>query len=260
MSAFDNFSSAISPLTIFQKNTKFLIPEDEHYNPLTLTDPNYLFVGPVFYKRLEARNFQWEEQIKKRIGTKKVIYVTFGGTGFGTTLFSKLLRLLIKSGFFVIASGGTVIDGRKIDTSSRDLLFQQFLPGMSASYLADVVVSHGSYGTIMQALYSERPIICIPFSFEQFLHATRVVESGIGLSTTKWQLNNYLSVNSRHFQAKAESLDPQVIVNMVKEILSNPKYKKNATLFKQELQSENGAVLAARIIEKEVEEPRFPSL
>ena len=243
-----NFKVSTPSFKRFLKEKVFIIPEFENYNNLRKITPNFNFVGPIINQSFEGRYKQWEEKIKQRIGNKKTIYLTFGGTGFAQDLFENLIKNLLKLGFFVIASTGTSIIKEEIKIKNENLILEKFISGMSASYLADVIVSHGSYGTITQAILSGKPIVCIPFNIDQVFHSERAELLGIGFSTFKWSLRNWIG-DSKSIHYDAENANVDLITNKVKELIDNFKYSSAVKKIQHNVNLENGAKKSARIIE-----------
>lgn len=237
----------LSPQDFLEK-VNYIIPEPKEYNIIRKYHPNVYYVGPIVHKKFETRDLAWERQTKKLIGNKKAVYITFGGTGYGQRLFVNLIKRFLSQGFFVIATTGTAIKIGKILIKNKNLILKRFIPGMSATHIADAVVSHGSYGTIVHAILSEKPIVCIPFNLDQLFHSVKINDLGIGATTMKWGLHHFI-LDPKKVQDEAEKTKVDVVVKKVREVLTNPKYKKKVSEFARLLKGKNGAAASARIIE-----------
>ncbi len=233
----------------FLEKVNYIIPEPKEYNVIKKYNPNVYYAGPIIHKKFEVRDLAWEKATKKLIGAKKAVYITFGGTGFGQKLFVNLIKRALFEGFFVIATTGTAINKAKISIKNKNLILKRFVSGMSATRLADAVVSHGSYGTIVHAILNEKPIVCIPFNPDQIFHSVKIQDLGIGTTTMKWGLHHFI-LDPKKVQEEAEKTNVEEVIKKVREVLINPKYKKKVQEFAKLLRGKSAAAAAARIIER----------
>ncbi|MDO8610421.1 MAG: glycosyltransferase [bacterium] len=237
-------------LTIDQalSSIPIIIPEIIEYNHLKKYLPNFHFVGPIVCKNIEAKDTIFEKKIIKKAHGKKIIYVTFGGTGFGKNVLKRLVEKLVQKGYFVILATGIIIEVKELKHITNNLYIKRFVPGFSACHVADIIVSHGSYGTVTQALYCGKPIIIIPFNLDQMFHALKVQELKVG--------KGLITIRPLHFfmdwkaqQKTAENLNPKKVIDAIEEVITDKKYKNNAENFSSKLKNLNGAQKAAKIIE-----------
>ena len=97
---------------------------------------------------------------------------------------------------------------------------------------ACLIVHQGGIGTLAQSVYAEKPVLVVPFGFDQFDNGERVTKLGIGRTLSR---ENY----------KAETAMPTF-----KELLSESKYAINAEKIVSSLMKENGTENACDVIEQ----------
>lgn len=223
-----------------------IIPEIKEYNPLRKYSSNMYFVGPIIYEPIEKRDLELERHMEQLSRGKKVIYLTFGGTGFGKKLLVDLIKLLTTEYFVIIASGNILEEDEII--KNKNVFGRKFIPGFSAAKVADIIVSHGSYGTTIQALHWGKPIVAIPFNLDQVYHGLKIQERHIGITLS--------SVSPHHFfmdfdtqQKIAERFDPMKIYHAIQKVLNKKRYSQNAKSLQPLFQNLDGAKKAVEIIQ-----------
>ncbi|MBC7926490.1 MAG: hypothetical protein H7039_12605 [Bryobacteraceae bacterium] len=95
-----------------------------------------------------------------------------------------------------------------------------------------VVVHQGGIGTTAQALRAGRPMLVVPFGFDQPDNAERVRKLGTGLSLP------------------IEKYVPETAATMLAELLENPAYSSKAASVSKQVKLEDGAEKAAAAIEQ----------
>lgn len=223
-----------------------IVPEFKKYNPLRKYLPNIHFVGPILYDKIEKRDLKLEKRLEKLTKKKQVVYLTFGGTGFGKSLLKKLINMLTKK-YFVILATGNIIKESEVK-ENKNLFVRKFIPGFSAAKIADIVVSHGSYGTVVQALHWGKPIVCIPFNLDQVYHGLKVQEFGVGKTLSSVSPHHFL-MNFDQQQRLAENFDPLKISKAIDMVINDKNYQKNAKKISTLFQDLDGAQKATNIIQ-----------
>ncbi len=224
-----------------------IIPEVKEYAPLRTYLSTFHFVGPIVYRKIEARDRFLEIRLKKLSHGKKTIYLTFGGTGFGKKLLVRLAKGFVTKGYFVMVATGNIADPEELDLPRGHAYTSRFIPGFSACNIADIVVCHGSYGTITQALYWGKPTVSLPFNLDQVIHALRTEELHAGISLIKYRLHHFL-IDWVTQQREAENFPADTIIRETERVLRDKSYKKGAQKFSRHLQDLGGAKKAAQII------------
>lgn len=129
--------------------------------------PNFYTSEPIF-SNPEIGNAQDITRYKQFIGSKKSVYISFGGTGYSPTMIKKLIKKLLASDFAVICSRGTILKSGDLE-QHPNLLIEDFIPGIAAALSVDAIISHGSQGTVEQALITNTPLIALPFNLDQIM-------------------------------------------------------------------------------------------
>jgi hypothetical protein len=138
-------------------------------------------VEPLFWKGFEGNMPDWLHTIKPN---GRTIYLTFGGTGYDSEKLIKLSTSLVNLGFRVLVSASHIASVTSFP-KHKDLYVEKYLPGLEVSRRVDLVVCHGGYGTMMQAVLSGKPVVAIPFNPDQLIHAYRFQELGLAKSVVK---------------------------------------------------------------------------
>ena len=114
----------------------------------------------------------------------------------------------------------------------NDLLIIDYVAYEKLFPQACLIVHQGGIGTLAQSLRAQRPILVVPFGFDQFDNGERVERLGVG----KWLARKNYSV---------EKATP-----VIEELLSQPNYKARAKEIGKVIQFEDGAKNACDVIER----------
>ena len=96
---------------------------------------------------------------------------------------------------------------------------------------ACLIVHQGGIGTLAQSLVAQRPLLIVPFGFDQFDNGERVKKLGIG---------NYI---------KRQDYTVEQVTPIIRELLNNKCYQTAATSIGKVIQLEEGANKASNVIE-----------
>jgi len=97
---------------------------------------------------------------------------------------------------------------------------------------ASVIVHHGGVGTSTEALRAGRPMLVVPHGFDQPDNAARLQRLGVAL----------ILPASRYRAARA--------VTLLQQLASEPRYRQKAEEAAYAMRNENGAIVAADVIER----------
>lgn len=97
---------------------------------------------------------------------------------------------------------------------------------------ACAIVHQGGIGTLAQSLCAQRPILVVPFGFDQFDNGERIEKLGVGKCLSR---NNYT----------LETATP-----VIEDLLSQTRYKERAEAIGKVIKSEDGAANASDTIER----------
>ncbi|WP_456443336.1 glycosyltransferase [Caldithrix abyssi] len=157
----------------------YLIPSSEQIEPVDGRRDDVLFCGPL------TENYRGDQKIPFFDLPVDVprIYVTAGGGAnrFGQqAFFEALLKIFDRRDFKVLVSTGGLYSAKNLNGQSTNVLFVDWIDGMSAIRKSDLVIHHGGYGSMMETLSAAKPSIVIPFHSEQEGNGRRLKELQVG--------------------------------------------------------------------------------
>lgn len=174
------------------------------------------------------------QNIKSLKPDGKTVYLTFGGTGFDGEKLISLSNAIVKKGYRVLVSSSIIAEIENFPKHDKLLPFK-FVDGKKASEIADLIVCHGGYGTMMQAMLAGKPVVAIPYNFSQLIHSLRFQELGLGKCVSKkslWSIIYLIFNRWERFEKSAKKVQTQAILNNIEEVMQNyDKYKKRIEKF-----------------------------
>lgn len=114
----------------------------------------------------------------------------------------------------------------------KEILAVEYIPYSEIFAHAAAIVHSGGIGTTAQALYSGRPMLVVPYGFDQPSNAARIVNLGVGRTITP---------NIYNAQTAAQELA---------NLLDNKQYAEKAQQISQQLHQEDGVGQACNAIEQ----------
>ena len=106
----------------------------------------------------------------------------------------------------------------------------RYLPATNVNEMADIAVTHGGQGTVQNSIWAGKPLIGVPFQFEQQGNLEMVARAGVGI---KIPMVEYTS---------------ERLLREIKRVADNPKYLQSAQKISSLFKSQNGAENSAQII------------
>jgi len=234
------------------RKMNYIIPEPDFY--LTPRDKklNYYHTGFIAWKGFNVSAPEWIKNINP---DGKTVYLTFGGTGFDKGKLISLANTLVDKGYRVVVSTSTIADPEDFP-KKNGLFVARFLPGEEMSRRVDIVICHGGYGTMMDAIRGGAPILAIPFNADQIIHSARMQELGIArnLGSLKiFDLKAAFLFDWKYFEKKAKKIEIVFIVSELRRMFKNiEKYKESIKNFNEKYPNFDGAKQVADIIENKV--------
>lgn len=234
----------------WMQGIEYFVPEPADYMPAVSKAIQVHHVGSLSWYKFNNTVPPWLESIHP---DGKTIYLSFGGTGFDKKKPIELSTALLDAGYRVIVSTGRISNPADYPTHPH-LFVEQFLPGDKISSKVDLVLCHGGYGTMMDAIQHHVPVLAIPFNPDQILHAARMQELGVARSMFKLSFHDLYAVFTfkwARIEDKGKRVKTQDVLTAVKEMFANrAKYKQALHDFNTTFQTESGAHRAADIIER----------
>lgn len=125
---------------------------------------------------------------------------------------------------------GPTLDSKQFKIPSN-VVVRQSVPHAQVFPQASAVVTHGGHGTVIRALASGVPVVCIPFGRDQPGNAARVVSNGVGLKLSK-------------------KADVAAIRQAIQRVISEPQFRQKAQQLGQQIVAESGSTLALETLEQ----------
>jgi len=232
------------------KKIFWILSEPSFYFPPFSKNLNLSYVGPLSWNGFQNNIPHWLSSIKPN---GKTIYVTFGGTGFDKKKLIDLSILLINHSYRVIVSSGTIAYPEDFPKKSN-LYVSRFLPGKEISKRVDLMICHGGYGTMIEAIQNNTPVLSVPFNPDQIIHGWRMQELGVVKCLFKVSLPDLKEIftfNWKQIEEKGKKLNIETVAKEAENILQNIHTYKTALInFNKKYPYKNGAKQAADIIEQ----------
>ncbi|RJR14718.1 hypothetical protein C4579_04360 [Candidatus Microgenomates bacterium] len=235
----------------FVTNMRYIVPEIPTYLPNVKQNLTISHVGLLEWSGFAQLTAPvWLSKIKRN---GKTVYITFGGTGFAKEKLIKLATTLVNQGFCVIVSCSSIAEPTDFPKHSN-LFVAKYLPGEEVTKRVDAVICHGGYGTMMQAVKAQTPVVAIPFNPDQLLHALRFDELSLSKCILTIDLAWCLSVvklDWKNLLGMGKQIPIETITSALNEVLSKKeKYAGAMQKFAQEMSKYRGPILAADAVEK----------
>lgn len=228
-------------------NETIIVPEPVGYLPSSLSNRIH-YVGYTRWNGFN-NNPPWLKSIKP---DGKTIYLTFGGTGYDSKKLTDLSEKLIEKGYRVIVSSSNI--AKPDDFIKHDNLYvEKFLPGLEVCKRVDLVVCHGGVGTLFQALMAAKPVLIVPFNPDQYIHAFRFQELGLGKCVTNASIAQLLKIDWDHFLSLGRFLQLDKVLKAIDRLmLEKNSYKKALEEYREKFTKIDGTEEAARLIKEMV--------
>lgn len=133
---------------------------------------NHHFIGPILWSPPVAEPDWWPRIPRER----PILYVTLGSSGQARLLPAVLEALAALPVTVLLAGGGHPLP----DPPPPNLLAAEYLPGLEAARLAQLVICNGGSPTSHQALAAGVPVLGLPSNLDQFLNMQAVEACGAG--------------------------------------------------------------------------------
>lgn len=235
----------------WMQNVEYFVPEPSFYMPGVSEQLDVHYVSPLSWHNFARQTPNWLADIQPN---GKTIYLSFGGTGFDKQKPIQISKALIDAGYRVIVSTGNISDMHNYPTNPN-LFVERFLPGNIVSSKVDLVLCHGGYGTSMDAIQHNVPVLAIPFNPDQILHAARMQELGLAKSLYKLHFLDIFHIFTFHWkyiEDKGKAVENSEIVSAVQDMLGNiAHYTKSLRDFNMKYPNMSGASEVADLIESD---------
>lgn len=216
----------LNSLYDFLRGDLTLVADIPQFCSMEKLPPDVKYIGPLIWEGTDERIPQFVKNINP---AEKLIYVTLGNTGKAALAKWAYDAFAEAEGYkIVITTGGFVGLGEL--RFPEHFFVTKFIPGSEVLKRASFCIHCGGNGTTYQALAQGVPAVVVPFNTDQLINAHLVKKHGVGIPLS------------------ASGLAGQKLMEAVKELDENPRYRENARRFQEILKKWNGQWRAAEEI------------
>ena len=192
-----------------------------------------------------ARTFRpgvaWTAQQVERdeawdFGDRPIVYATLGTEFFDAGVMRRVVGAVVAVGAAAVVTTGPSHDPGTIETGSATVVVRRWIDQDRLLPHVAVVISHGGAGTVSGALCHGVPLVVVPRGADQFAHARRVEELGVGIAVSPAALESQLD-------------------DVVASVLCDPRFADAARDIARETARLPGVDAAARVVERIGVEP-----
>lgn len=168
----------------------------------------------------------------------KLIYFSLGSIASNDLkLMREIISILAKAPHKFIISKG--FRGDFLDLADN-MWGENYFDQIQVLQMVDLVITHGGNNSLMEILYYAKPLIVIPYFFDQYDNAQRVVDKNIGYRINLWELSE-----ERLLDCIEKTLKDVDMHNRIKEI-------------SQSMKDSDSGTQAVEMIEKIIDEAKAP--
>ncbi|XP_053207639.1 NDP-glycosyltransferase YjiC-like isoform X1 [Panonychus citri] len=202
-------------------------PADLDYTEFEPIEPGWHRIDCYVRSPDEGSTFELPDKLKDKPG--KLIYFSLGSTASNDLLImNKCLSVLARCGHRVIVSMGR--RGDKLNLSDN-MWGQEYVNQVAVIEKVDLVITHGGNNTFMETLYHGKPMIVIPWFFDQLDNAQRVVDKQIGYRVNPWEF------------------DEDYFLNCIEKVLNDQQLQESVKKISENMRNSNSGTKAVKIIE-----------
>ncbi len=233
----------------------YIVPSIPEIEPIPVDGKTY-HVGELTISRIDKEIPSWFQEINNN---QPLVYVTIGGGAepVGNKLFfSTIARAFANKSIQVIVSTSSKFNPQDFLDFPGNIRFFKWVPGKLLISRADLIIFHGGYGTMMEAVACGKPTITIPFHSEQEGNGRRLEQAGCGIvvklskenyirKEVKWKYGTYSFLVQNRYDLTPEELNGEV-----NKILFNAEYIKRAQIIQSRVKEYHGPKKAVELMEK----------
>ncbi|XP_074593535.1 putative UDP-glucosyltransferase YojK [Brevipalpus obovatus] len=157
-------------------------PEDLDYTELGEREPGWIRIDSCVREDDPNTKFEVPEVLKDKPG--KLIYFSLGSlASCDHKAMRRILDILAKSPHRFIVSTGHF--GDKLELADN-MWGEPYVDQIKILQAVDMAIIHGGNNSFVEALYYARPIIVIPYFFDQLDNAQRIEDKGLGRRVDLW--------------------------------------------------------------------------
>ncbi|XP_074599747.1 UDP-glucuronosyltransferase 3A2-like [Brevipalpus obovatus] len=206
--------------------------DDLDYHEFSPTYPNWYRVD--FCARESKKKFNVPSKLQNLSG--KLIFFSMGSVAsMDHEIMKMLLKILSKSPHRFIVSTGACGDQLEL---YDNMWGEPYVDQIAILQTVDLVITHGGNNSLMETLYYARPMIVIPYFFDQLDNAVRVEEKQIGRQINIWDF------------------DEEKLLNTIEDVLGDNQIKENVEKISENMKKSTSREEAAKRVEELVKTKR----
>jgi len=220
----DDPASTISPLAYITQVPSAFDYESCHWAP------QFHHTGPFHDgEGREPLNFPWE-----RLTGEPLVYASMGTILNGRLdVFRTIVAALAKhKDVQLVLSIGDQIDPKQIGRVPSNTIIVKRAPQLDLLKQTSVCITHAGLNTVLESLAQGVPQVAIPVAFDQPGVAARIADKQTGVVTS------------------LDKLTAEHLSTLLKEVLTNSVYRKNAKKLQKAIADANGLSVAADLVEE----------
>ena len=199
--------------------TNTIVYTSKYFQPCSETFSDcYHFIGPSIRPVTEP--------VTKT--AEKTVYISMGTVNQNREFYRNCIHALGKTDWQVIISMGT--NTEHFDDLPANIQIHETVDQMAVLSIADAFITHCGMNSASEGLYFQVPLVLFPQTPEQGAVAKRAEELGAGI--------------------RLQSISEDDILDSLKQVLSNPDYKKNAVKVSDSFRACGGAAEARAFLEE----------
>ena len=199
--------------------TNTIVYTSKYFQPCQETfSDRYHFIGPSIRPVTEP--------VTKT--AEKTVFISMGTVNQNREFYRNCIRALGKTDWQVIISMGT--NTEHFDDLPANIQIHETVDQMAVLSIADAFITHCGMNSASEGLYFQVPLVLFPQTPEQGAVAKRTEELGAGI--------------------RLQSISEDDILDSLKQVLSNPDYKKNAVKVSDSFHACGGAAEARAFLEE----------
>ena len=199
--------------------TNTIVYTSKYFQPCQETfSDRYHFIGPSIRPVTEP--------VTKT--AEKTVFISMGTVNQNREFYRNCIHALGKTDWQVIISMGT--NTEHFDDLPANIQIHETVDQMAVLSIADAFITHCGMNSASEGLYFQVPLVLFPQTPEQGAVAKRTEELGAGI--------------------RLQSISEDDILDCLKQVLSNPDYKKNAVKVSDSFRACGGAAEARAFLEE----------
>ena len=170
----------------------------------------YRFVGPSLFFKNEQNGFPFD-----KLRDKSVIYISLGTLhNRNSEFYRTCISAFSDTKYYVVISAGFETNMNEFNNLPNNFLIRQSVPQQKLLEHVELFITHAGMNSVNEAICNGVPMLLLPHQFEQEMIAKRVKEMGIGMKMS------------------IKRITPGKLYENANQLISDPKYKKQALEFK----------------------------